>query len=153
MASRSFRSPATARSIGNSRSSASSSKSTASSMRCTVSLTKSTARSNAETMTSSAKLIAEPTTPPRRSGNEAVIVHQLSPLKDNKKNTIDYSTLFLQTKDELAQEALLYSKRKRPLLVESENVVHNKINSKTFLPPRYFGHLKSRNRGQMKEIL
>ena len=57
-----------------------------------------------------------------RSGNEAIIayVHQLLPVKRNKKNTIDYSTLLLQTKDEAAQEAFLYSRHKRPLLVDSE---------------------------------
>ena len=96
--------------------------------------TKSTASSNMEIMVSSVKategsmeaaasgIIAEPTTPSRRSGNEAIIayVHQLSPIKRNKKNTIDYSTLLLQTKDEPAQEALMYSKHKRPLLVDSE---------------------------------
>ena len=107
---------------------------TASSTKSTLSLTKITASSNMETMVSSVRvtegsmeatasgIIAEPTTPPRRSGNEAIIayVHQLSPIKRNKKNTIDYSTLLLQTKDEAAQEALLYSKHKRPLLVDSE---------------------------------
>lgn len=67
-------------------------------------------------------IVREATTSPRRSGNEAIIayVHQLSPIKRNKKNTIDYSTLLLQTKDEEPQEALLYSKHKRPLLVDSE---------------------------------
>ena len=141
VASRYVRSPSTSRSAGNSRRSASSmkrtassTKSTESSTRSTVSLTKSTASSNMETMVSSAKvmevlmeatasgIIAEPTTPPRHSGNEAIIayVHQLSPIKRNKKNTIHYSTLLLQMKDESAQEALLYSKHKRPLLMDSE---------------------------------
>lgn len=66
--------------------------------------------------------VSEATTSPRRSGNEDFIgyVHQLSPIKRNKKNTIDYSTLLLQTKDGEQQEALLYSKHKRPLSVDSE---------------------------------
>ncbi len=45
-------------------------------------------------------------------------VHNHSPLKRNRKNTLDYSTLTLQTKGE-RKDALLYSKTKRPLLVNS----------------------------------
>ena len=81
-------------------STASSSKSTASLTRSTVSLSKRTGSSNVETMISSATatevsmegtasgITAETTTPPRRSGNEAIIasVHQLSPIKRNKKH-------------------------------------------------------------------
>ena len=47
-------------------------------------------------------------------------VHQLSPVKRNRKNTKDNSTLLLQTNDETV-EALLYSKHKRPLLQDSAN--------------------------------
>lgn len=120
MAGRYLRSPATASSVRNSRSSANSSKSTAG--------------SNVETMISTMKatevsiggkasgIIAETTTPPMHSGNKAIIayVHHLSQIKRNKNNTIDYFTLFLKTKDEPAQKVLLYSKHKRPSLVDSE---------------------------------
>ena len=47
-------------------------------------------------------------------------VHKLSPVKRNRKNTMDYSTLMLQTETDTI-EALLYSKNKRPLLVDSAN--------------------------------
>ena len=46
-------------------------------------------------------------------------VQRLSPLKRNRKNTLDYSTLVLQT-EETNLEALLYSKSKRQLLMDSE---------------------------------
>ena len=100
----------------------SSSKSTASSVESTVSPAKSTPTSIESIDT---RIIAEPTTPPKRSDNESGIiayVHQLSPVQRNKKNTVDYCTLLLQTKDNPSQGALLYSKRmhKRPLLVDSE---------------------------------
>ncbi len=54
------------------------------------------------------------------SSNETLIayVHNLSKLQRNKKNTLDYATLTLQTQDE-KKEALLYSKLKRPLLADS----------------------------------
>ena len=45
-------------------------------------------------------------------------VQKLSPVKRNRKNTMDYSTLMLQT-DTI--EALLYSKNKHLLLVDSAN--------------------------------
>lgn len=110
---------------------------TANSSKNTASSSKSTARSSSKSTASPAKstptsiesidtrIIAEPTTPPKRSGNESGIiayVHQLSPVQRNKKNTVDYCTLLLQTKDNPSQGALLYSKRmqKRPLLVDSE---------------------------------
>ena len=48
-------------------------------------------------------------------------VHCLSPSRRNKKNTLDYSTLVLQSESKPAQEALLYSKNKRPLLSDSEH--------------------------------
>ena len=44
----------------------------------------------------------------------------LPPLKRNWRNTLDYSTLVLQT-EESNVEALLYSKTKRQLLMSSEN--------------------------------
>ena len=40
-------------------------------------------------------------------------VHNLSPLKRNKRNTIDYTTLTLQTDATTTQPALCYSKTKR----------------------------------------
>ena len=47
-------------------------------------------------------------------------VHNLSPLKRNKRNTIDYTTLTLQTDATTTQPALCYSKKKRKLLHEHE---------------------------------
>ena len=47
-------------------------------------------------------------------------VHNLSPLKHNKRNTIDYTTLTLQTDATTTQTALCYSKTKRKLLHEHE---------------------------------
>ena len=47
-------------------------------------------------------------------------VHNLSPLKRNKRNTIDYTTLTLQTDATTTQPALCYSKTKRKLLHEHE---------------------------------
>ena len=45
-------------------------------------------------------------------------VHNLSLLKRNKRNTIDYTTLILQTDATTTQPALCYSKTKRKLLHE-----------------------------------
>lgn len=47
-------------------------------------------------------------------------VHNLSPVKRNKKNTIDYTTLVLQTDAREKQPALCYSKSKRKILDEHE---------------------------------
>ena len=47
-------------------------------------------------------------------------VHNLSLLKHNKRNTIDYTTLTLQTDATTTQTALCYSKTKRKLLHEHE---------------------------------
>ena len=47
-------------------------------------------------------------------------LHNLSPLKRNKRNTIDYTTLTLQTDATTTQTALCYSKTKRKLLHEHE---------------------------------
>lgn len=47
-------------------------------------------------------------------------VHNLSPFKRNKRNTIDYSTLVLQTDATTIQSALCYSKSKRKILEEKE---------------------------------
>ena len=47
-------------------------------------------------------------------------VHNLSPLKRNKRNTIDYTTLTLQTDATTTQPALCYSKTKRKLLHDHE---------------------------------
>ena len=47
-------------------------------------------------------------------------VHNLSPFKRNKRNTIDYSTLVLQTGATTIQSALCYSKSKRKILEEKE---------------------------------
>lgn len=53
-------------------------------------------------------------------GSDASIiayVHCLSRPRRNKKDTLDYSTLILQTESKPTQEALLYSKNKQPLLL------------------------------------
>lgn len=47
-------------------------------------------------------------------------VHQLSPSKRNKKDTLYYSTLLLQTSKNGGQDALLYSKQKHKLLSDSQ---------------------------------
>ena len=47
-------------------------------------------------------------------------VHNLSPIKRNKRNTIDYTTLTLQTGPAATQPALCYSKSKRKILEEKE---------------------------------
>lgn len=61
------------------------------------------------------------TTPKTVKPNELIAyVHNLSPLKRNKKNTMHYCTLTLQTSSEV-HEALLYSKNKRSILMDSED--------------------------------
>ena len=47
-------------------------------------------------------------------------VHNVSALKRNKKNTIDYTILTLQTDASTSQAALCYSKAKRKILEEHE---------------------------------
>ena len=47
-------------------------------------------------------------------------VHSVSPPKRNRCNTFDYSTVSLQTSNEIKQEAFLYSSHKRSLFKESE---------------------------------
>lgn len=55
-------------------------------------------------------------------GSETIIayLHNVSPLKRNKRNTIDYSTLTLQTGTTNTQSALCYSKSKRKILEEKQ---------------------------------
>lgn len=59
---------------------------------------------------------------PSKATDDAVIayVHQLSPSKRNKKDTLYYSTLLLQTSEDGCQDALLYSKQKHKLLSVSQ---------------------------------
>jgi hypothetical protein len=55
------------------------------------------------------------------SGSEGSLiayVHNLSPVKKNRRQTMDYSTLVLQT-EEKSVEALLYANRKRPIFADS----------------------------------
>ena len=61
------------------------------------------------------------TIPSKRQPNNEIIayVHNLSPLRRNKKDTMNYCTLTLQTEANQTQEALLYSKNKRPILLNS----------------------------------
>lgn len=47
-------------------------------------------------------------------------VHHLSPSKRNKRNTMYYSTIRLQTSASVIEEGLVYSKSKRPLLADSD---------------------------------
>ena len=62
-----------------------------------------------------------PTSPEGPHINDIIAyVHNLSPLKRNKRNTIDYTTLTLQTDATTTQPALCYSKTKRKLLHEHE---------------------------------
>ena len=44
----------------------------------------------------------------------------ISPIKRNKRNTLDYSTFKLQLGEKFMQEALCYSPSKRAILVEKE---------------------------------
>jgi len=63
------------------------------------------------------------TTPLPKSPEGPVLiayVHNVSLLKRNKKNTIDYTTLTLQTDASTTQPAFCYSKAKRKLLDEHE---------------------------------
>ncbi|KAK3746515.1 hypothetical protein QZH41_007955 [Actinostola sp. cb2023] len=74
-----------------------------------------------------------PSTPLRTSPPDELIayVHELSPLKRNRKNTMNYCTLTLQTSSEPPQDALLYSPNKRPLLMDSEES-HTPLKIKCF---------------------
>lgn len=56
----------------------------------------------------------------KRPHKESVIgyVHNLSPLKRNRNNTMNYATLTLQTSSNETKEALLYSPQKRQLFAE-----------------------------------
>lgn len=47
-------------------------------------------------------------------------VHNISPIKRNKRNTLDYSTFKFQLGEKFMQEALCYSPSKRAILVEKE---------------------------------
>ena len=47
-------------------------------------------------------------------------VHKVSESRRNKRNTMDYSTMVLQTSSDKQLSALIYSKTKRKLLVDSE---------------------------------
>ena len=55
-------------------------------------------------------------TSPTKSNTIIGYVHHLSPSKRNKRDTMDYSTLALQTSESVIEEGLVYSKGKRPLL-------------------------------------
>jgi len=80
--------------------------------------------------TSSLQLVSPPSSSKTSQSNEYLLaspekpiiayVHNLSPIKRNKKNTIDYTTLTLQMSDNPKQLALCYSKNKRKILEEKE---------------------------------
>ena len=55
-----------------------------------------------------------------RGAEESLIayVHELSPIKKNRRQTMEYSTLVLQTEKKSVQ-ALLYANKKRPILADS----------------------------------
>ena len=61
-------------------------------------------------------------TEPSKATDDSIIayVHQLSPSKRNKKDTLYYSTLLLQMSENGCQDALLYSKQKQKLLSDSQ---------------------------------
>ena len=61
-----------------------------------------------------------PKKPQRRASEDSLIayVHKLSPKKKTRRQTMEYSTLVLQTNDTNV-EALLYAVKKRPLLEDS----------------------------------
>ena len=63
----------------------------------------------------------EPCTSGEDSKGDAILayVQKLSPVKRNKKNTMDYSALVLQTEHKKL-DALLYSNNKRQFLVDNE---------------------------------
>ena len=69
-----------------------------------------------------------PTTPTRAagvhssnmSGTLVGYVHNISPIKRNKRDTLDYSTFKLQLGEKFMQEALCYSPSKRAILAEKE---------------------------------
>ena len=60
-----------------------------------------------------------PSASPTKSDGFIAYVHLLSPSKRNKRDTMDYYTLLLQT-EQTTEQALLYSKSKRSLLHECE---------------------------------
>lgn len=59
--------------------------------------------------------------PLKRTSTEDIIayVHDLSPVKRNRNNSMDYVTLTLQTSKDETREALLYSPQKRKLFAQS----------------------------------
>lgn len=61
-------------------------------------------------------------TEPSKATDDSIIayVHQLLPSKRNKKDTLYYCTLLLQTSENECQDALLYSKQKQKLLSDSQ---------------------------------
>lgn len=70
----------------------------------------------------------QPSSSPRSSVNiksedTSIIayVHNLSPSKRNRGNTMSYCSLTLQTSDQANQEALLYSMAKRSLLLQNQS--------------------------------
>ena len=89
--------------------------------------------------TATAAKTEQPSLPPTRFSSDTIIayVQQLSPPTCNKNCTVDFSTLLLQTKDNPVQEALLYSKHKRPLFADSEKCrTPLKIKQFTLTPDR-----------------
>ena len=54
------------------------------------------------------------------SGTLVGYVHNISPIKRNKRDTLDYSTFKLQLGEKFMQEALCYSPSKRAILAEKE---------------------------------
>ncbi|KAL9973021.1 hypothetical protein ACROYT_G019426 [Oculina patagonica] len=56
------------------------------------------------------KQLSTPATAPSTERTLIAYVQQLSPPQRNKRNTMDYAKLFLQTGNDTSQEALLYSR-------------------------------------------
>ena len=85
-----------------------------------VSVSQTSTRNTPRTLPSSSSGNVNQFASPQKNNTSMIAyVHQLSPPRRNKKNTMDYSTLLLQTED-TTKEALCYSKNKRPLLNDSQ---------------------------------
>ena len=73
------------------------------------------------TSTNNVKVVRDTEGRGKRKANEIIAyVHSVSPIKRNKKNTIDYCDLVLQTSNE-TKRAICFSKSKRPILLDREH--------------------------------
>ena len=72
-------------------------------------------------------------------------VHNLSPPRRNRGNTMNYCTFVLQTSAQDTLEALLYSTHKRPLLLESQN-------NHTPVKLKHFTYTKDRDKNIVNDM-